>query len=221
MKAVIYRHNPALALLVQKANPDFVHEFPAGMPIEQIRQELPRVTKSFWEGFRACPGDWQVHVDRTVLSAAGEYPFGDFLPRLIRQDDVVAYDAYAAHVAEKAKRAAREGQKPRVTIVRDRIADHNSEAPQRRDGNDGLCRLEADLACVRKWVERLEKLGIAPEVVEARDFERSVQFGHTNLNNAVVVCDHHNGDLPEFIQGRGGVWFEPYAPYEDDDFLAS
>lgn len=225
MKAVIYRHNAALADLVKKANPDFVHEFPADISVEDIERKLGTVARRLIE-LAFAPGvssdDWSVHVDGTVM-AAGIYDkiWAPCNLHLIRQDNVGAYDWYATRVAEAAKKTERWGG-PLVIIVRDRIADHNSETRTPAcDDKDGLGLMEAEYVTVHKWVERLRKHEVAVQVIAARWLQQNLQNDDAMVRNVVVVCDHHNGrDLQGLIERRG-IYFNAYTPCRDDDFLAS
>lgn len=225
MKAVLYRYNAALATLVKKANPDFVHEFPADMSVEDIELALGTVTRPLIN-LACAPGvsrdEWSVHVDGTVM-AAGIYDkiWAPCNLYLIRQDDAGAYDWYAARVAEAAKKTGR-SKGPLVIIVRDRIADHNSETHTSScNDDDGLGLMEAEYVTVHKWVERLRKHGVAVQVIAARWLQQKLQNDAAMVRNVVVVCDHHNGrDLQEFIE-RQGIYFNAYTPCRDDDFLAT
>lgn len=225
MKAVIYRHNAALADLVKKANPDFVHEFPADMSVENIERALPTVSRRLIELARASGvsfDEWSVHVDGTVM-AAGIYDkiWGPCSLFIIRQDNRGAYDWYAARVAEAAKKEERP-KGPLVIIVRDRIADHNSETHTAScNDDDGLGLMEAEYITVHKWVERLRKHDVSVQVIAARWLQQTLKNDDSMVRNVVVICDHHNGrDLQELIERRG-VWFNAYTPCRDDDFLAS
>ncbi len=222
MKAVFYRHNETLAALVAKANPDFVHEFPAEMSVEDIKQELltRKAVKPLMElvfppdnSFHDC----EVHVDGTVMAAGIDTVLWQPCSlHLIRQDNVGAYDWYATRVAEAANLSSR------VIVVSDRIADHNSEALSSREDfsryqTDETYRAEVENLVVAKWVERLAKHGITPEVVNVGTFRGML------LSGAVVVCDHHNGDICELedsVGSRGGIWFNAFPSCGDDDFLA-
>src|SRR5512133_1649982 len=157
MKAVIYRHNQALAALVKEAAPEYVHEFPAEMSIEEIKLRLEGVLKLVSQKARESDSELELHVDGTVLSAGGKELERGWRPRLIRQDDVRAYDRYAEHIAGEAKRQ-NQSKHPMVVIVRDRIADHNSEVfdPAREDV-DGVYLMDAEHAAVHHWVERLRR----------------------------------------------------------------
>lgn len=228
MKAVIYRHNATLADLVKKANPDFVHEFSADMSVEDIERALQEVTRPLIK-LACAPGassdKWSVHVDGTVM-AAGIYDkiWAPCNLHLIRQDNVGAYDWYAACVAEAAKRAER-SKGPLVIIVRDRIADHNSETHTSAcNDKDGIALMDAEHVTVHKWVERLRKHQVAVQVIAARWLQRELEnvYVGAKVRDAVVICDHHNGDdLRELIEERGGIWFNAYTPCRDDDFLAT
>ena len=229
MKAVFYRHNPALATRVQQAQPDFVREFPAEMSIEDIRRALRTAVRPLLERVQAEENyhDWSVHVDGTVM-AAGIY---DLLWHpcdicLIQQDSATAYDWYAAQVAEAAKKADRSGG-PLVVIVRDKIADHNSENRLPADDQeDGLREMEEEYVTVKRWVERLQEHGLKLRVVTARWLESTLQhearYGGLTVREAAVVCDHHNGDtLRRLIEDRQGIWFNAFPRCSDDGFLAS
>mgnify|MGYP001558193177 FL=1 len=226
MRAVLYRHNPTLAELVKKANPDFVHEFPAGMSVKDIQQELRTVVKPLIElachSEGASPKEWSVHVDGTVM-AAGIYDriWAPCNLHLIRQDNAGAYDWYAAQVTEAAKKLER-SQGPMVIVVQDRIADHNSETftPSCND-EDGIGRMDAEHVTVHKWVERLRKHEVAVQVFSARWLQTRLENGgYYELRKTVVVCDHHNG-LQDLIEQQGRMWFNAYTPCSDDDFLAT
>ena len=234
MNAVIYRFNPTLATRVTKAQPDFVHAFPAEFSIEEIKQGLKAVLKAAYDKMKELGSeDLYYHVDGTVLSAGSERLGSSRLswrPKLIRQDDVNAYDKYAEHVAEEAKRV-NQSKEPLVVIVRDRIADHNSEVfdPMREDA-DGVYLMDAEHAATHNWVNRLQKHDIRIRVIAARWFENEVQReggvrvngGFTRrLRDVVVVCDHHNGNLKDLIGECGGTWLNAYPNYSDSDFLSA
>ena len=232
--AVIYRHNPTLAARVAQAKPNFVHEFPAEFSVEEIKQGLEEVTEKLAEVLKKARNEgsaskYTIHVDGTVLSAGGEKLEG-WRPKLIRQDDVKAYDTYASHVAEEAKRVNR-SKEPLVVIVRDRIADHNSEVfdPMQEDA-DGVYLMDAEHAATHNWVNRLQKHDVRIRVIAARWFENEVQReggvrvngGFTRrLRDVVVVCDHHNGNLKDLIGECGGTWLNAYPNYSDSDFLSA
>lgn len=230
MNAVIYRHNPALAALVKKAEPEFIYEFPAEMSIEEIKLGLEEVLNSAYIKARECDSKLHFHVDGTVLSAGGQWFEENWKPKLIRQDDVKAYDIYAERVAEEAKRVDKSGN-PMVVIVRDRIADHNSEVfDPRREDVDGVYRMDAEHAAVHNWVERLRKQEVSIIVTAARCFEIELGNGGgvrlhdgftRRLRDVVVVCDHHNGNLMDLVRTCGGVLFNAYPLYSDSDILAS
>lgn len=231
--AVIYRHNPTLAARVAQAKPDFVHEFPAEFSIEEIKQGLEAVAEELAEALKKACGEGSIsehtiHVDGTVLSAGGEKLKG-WWPKLIRQDDVNAYDTYAEHVAEEAKRVNR--SEPLVVIVRDRIADHNSEVFDlvRKDA-DGVNLMDAEHAATHNWVNRLQKHDVRIHVTAARWFEGGLRLGGDvrlgngfprRLRDVVVVCDHHNGTLCDLIKEYGGTWLNAYPNYSDSDFLSA
>lgn len=230
--AVIYRHNPTLATRIAQAKPDFVHEFPAEFSVEEIQQGLTAVMERLDEVLKKAYDEGTankhtIHVDGTVLSAGGEERRG-WRPKLIRQDDVNAYDMYAKHTAEEAKRVNR-SKEPLVVIIQDRIADHNSEVfdPMREDA-DGVYRMDAEHAATHNWVNRLQKHDVRIRVMAARWFENEVQReggvrvngGFTRrLRDVVVVCDHHNGNLKNLIEESGGTWLNAYPSYSDSDFL--
>jgi hypothetical protein len=228
MKAVIYRHNPTLAALVAKAKPDFVHEFPSEMSVEDIRKVLKeQLATPIVEFFEKLYGDrrvkawrdWTFHVDATVMAAGIECSPCSLL--LIRQDNAGAYDLYATCVAEAAKPSGR------VVVVSDKIADHNNEAITSTEDwsryyNDSAYQEEMEGSVTQKWVERLTKCGATPEVVSV---DRALSM---SLRGVVVVCDHHArcsrypGHSPQkLIPERGGVYFNSFPSYRDDDFLAT
>jgi hypothetical protein len=232
MNAVIYRHNPALAALIQKAAPEFVHEFPTEMSIEDIKQGLEDVLKAAGNAIKEYlasnpESKFHLHVDGTVLSAGGER-LEKWKPKYIRQDDMKAYDIYADRVAEEAKRV-NQSKESLVVIISDRIADHNSEVydPFHEDV-DGVHRMDAEHAAVHNWVDRLRKHEVRILVMAARWFENEVRReGGVRLNSftrrlrdVVVVCDHHNG-MQNLIRECGGTWFNAYPNFSDSDILAS
>lgn len=221
MNAVIYRFNPVLAARVAQAKPDFVHEFPAEFSSEEIKQRLKAVLEAARNKARESGSGLKsnLHVDGTVLSAGGD-ELEAWRPKLIRQDDVNAYDKYAEHVAEMARRSLVED--PTVVIVRDRIADHNSEVydPTQKDA-DGVYLMDAEHAATHNWVNRLRKHNVRVSVIAARWFENELRNGYRNVLGIVVVCDHHNGNLKDLIEERGGIWFNAFPNYSDSDFLSA
>ncbi len=218
MNAVIYRYNPTLANLVKNANPEFMHEFPAEMSAEEIKLEFQKVLESAYNKAEELGSRLQLHVDGTVLSALGE-ELDRWRPRLIRQDDVSAYDYYAERIAEESKQSNQFGE-PTVVIVRDRIADHNSEAwASRPDYEDGVALMDAECVAVHGWMQRLQKHGIRVSVVAARDFETELRCGRQRIHDVVVVCDHHNGNLQDLIKQRGGLLFNAFPQFSDSDLL--
>lgn len=230
MNAVIYRFNPSLAARVAKVQPDFVYEFPAESSVEEIRQGLWTVLEAAYNKAKESGSkELNFHVDGTVLSAGGK-ELEKWRPKLIRQDDVKAYDTYAEHIAEEAKRV-NQSKEPLVVIVRDRIADHNSEVfdPMREDA-DEVYRMDAEHTATHNWVNRLQKHDVRVLVKAARWFENELRRdggvgignGFTRrLRDVVVVCDHHNGNLNDLIGERGGIWFNAYPNYSDSDFLSA
>lgn len=239
--AVIYRYNPALAARVANAGADFVHEFPASFSLAEIKQGLDTVMPDMYKAREKArdesltTGDCKlaIHVDGTVLSAGGR-KLEQLYPKLIQQDDVNAYDRYAEHIAEEAKRV-NQSEEPMVVIVRDRIADHNSECgvstrDAARDAVEGVALMDAEHAVTHRWVNRLQKHGVRICVIAARWFEMEVRHkrgvrknnGYTRkLRDVVVVCDHHNGDLKDLIRDYGGTWFNAFPPYSDSNFLSA
>ncbi len=219
-KAVFYRANPVLTALVAKAQPEFVHEFPAEMSVENISAVLKEAMGRLAAKERADEGphDWKIHVDATVWMADKDKILEDHRPFIIRQDNVGAYDLYAEQVANAAKqKVASTTWEPTVVVIFDRLADHNSEVEQ-VPSDDGLRRVEAQIKVVRRWVERLRSYGVVPEIMEAGWFEKTCQY--MNLNRKVVVCDHHNGDKTcDLAWQHGGEWFNAFPPCSDDEFL--
>lgn len=237
MNIVIYRHNPVLAERVREAKPDFVKEFPASMSVEDIRSALP---EAYWDLLRQLSESpegkklWQqnkvgIYVDGTVM-AAGVGFLQKEAPthlRIIRQDNVGAYDWYAAHIAEAAKGATR------VVLVRTKIADHNSEDLSHIDHvrlqEDEAYRQSRESAVIQKWIKRLGQHGISPVVVD-KIREQYAPFSispesETLVAGAVVIADHHHVGsygAEKFVRNNGGqAWFNAYPPFRDDDFLSS
>ena len=220
MNAVIYRYNPTLAALVKNANPEFVHEFPAEMSTEEIKLGLKEVLKSAYSKAEELGFEFQFHVDGTVLSAFSAAELQNWRPKLIRQDDVNAYDKYAERVAEEAKRINRFGN-PTVLIIRDAIADHNTEVyvPGMFGDADGVSLMDAEHAATHNWVNRLRKYDVRVSVIAARLLEPGLQDGYKNIRDVVVVCDHHKCTLADLIKECGGIVFNAYLEYSDSDLL--
>lgn len=215
--AVIYRHNPTLAARVAQAKPDFVHEFPAEMSVEDIKQALGAVVESLCQILQSTNsrGGFTVHVDSTVMAAGIGFAEKDM--RFIRQDGEGAYDWYASQIAEAAKSCNR------VVLVRERIADHNTEGVSLEAiydfytrMNDAVYRAEREDLVVQNWTKRLVDRGVSHEIIDI-DTAREA-----NLVGALVVCDHHNGwRLMERWKSEGVVWFNSYPPCHEDDFLSA
>ncbi len=214
---VLFRANPDLTARVRQKMADFafIKEFPAQMSVNEIAEILPAVLKEARKSLNHGEFVYRALVDGTVMLAAGKtLEYGR--THLIRQDNAGAYDWYAAHIAETAKTAAR------VILVRANIADHNTEGFSSKEESDHFDRLRNDPkyrpsreeAVVQKWIERLQRHGITPEVVHRfYAFDGTVSPDVGPLQGAVVICDHHHGHLQHKLEEFGGnAYFNAFPP---------
>lgn len=229
-KFFVYRANETLSARVANANPIFVKEFPASMSVEDIAAEVWEVQKDVDEKRQQERGDKSYYdavlvIDATVLSAIGlatknkdsEAPFEYWRQKLIRQDNIGVYDLYADEVAAAAQGASR------VVLVRDCIADHNSEGFEgryERKVYESKVRIEE---VVQKWVTRLEARGVTPVVIDRILYfphfgvkKVDPKLDHSLLRDAVIVSDHHTGFGSEDLKLFGGrELFNAYARASD------
>ena len=209
MKAIIYRHNEALAQRVTNAGADFVHEFPATTSEEDIAAALPTILSKL-------PEICELFTDGTVRHAMGtiQNPYCAYIATLIRQDNINSYDLYAQLVAKAAKKSGGE-----VILVRECIAHHNTEdcdPEQAWDIRDEPSRIKAVLD---RWVTRLQANGITPRIVDTffNNRSQSIHPDIGNLSGKIVVVDKHHVVYDGIIIEAGATHFNAYPVFTDAD----